>query len=290
VVPPAGLEPACPKARDFKSDGPNGAGGGGRTRKAIRLRHFKCRASTSFATPACHRSSTPGRGLSPTLSPKRAVLHASINQSICHHCHRWPSSLVCDGPSLMRVLMKNSAFDQIMSNVRAEVERAYAEGYAAGLAEARRRVENAFVDQPVGQTSAAKSSLASLFAAPQHPNGHHLLESSAVCLGDLLTRNRAQPADRAFNFQHVRGISLRHAFQGSMCTESDRAPKGAAQAAIENVLTSSPGLTAAQIEGLGQQYDCRLNPKSIGNELRRGAGTRYMRDDKGCWSLSNTHR
>lgn len=57
-----------------------------------------------------------------------------------------------------------------------------------------------------------------------------------------------------------------------------RAPKGLLTSVLTKVIADHPGSTVQELERLMPSYDDRVSPKSVGNELRRGEGERYVRD------------
>jgi hypothetical protein len=57
-----------------------------------------------------------------------------------------------------------------------------------------------------------------------------------------------------------------------------RAPRGLVQTTIAKVIVESPGLSITDYEGMVLALEPEVSAKSIGNELRRGEGTKYKRD------------
>lgn len=64
-----------------------------------------------------------------------------------------------------------------------------------------------------------------------------------------------------------------------------RAPRGAVGAAVESILRDHPLLRITDIEDVAANEFPLVATKSLGNELRRGEGKKYKRDDEGRWSL-----
>ena len=60
-----------------------------------------------------------------------------------------------------------------------------------------------------------------------------------------------------------------------------RAPRGAVDRAIGQVLKVHPGLTAQEVEEAALAFDPEVSRKSVGNNLRRLEGVKYRRDKPG---------
>jgi hypothetical protein len=87
----------------------------------------------------------------------------------------------------------------------------------------------------------------------------------------------------------VAGVGKAPAYYGggAEIPAAPRAPRGLVASAIKDVLTASPGMPITEIEKLVLERHPEISPKTIGNELRRGEGDRYVRNGKYSWLLKS---
>lgn len=60
-----------------------------------------------------------------------------------------------------------------------------------------------------------------------------------------------------------------------------RVPRGLVQSVLSDTLAANPGLSISDYERLVLSAEPEISVKSVGNDLRRGEGTRYKRDRPG---------
>ena len=78
------------------------------------------------------------------------------------------------------------------------------------------------------------------------------------------------------------GAAAVRASARNLSNKAGRAPRGTVGEFITKVLTRAPGQTQRDIEIAAQEED-DISTTSVGNELRRNEGSRYVKDDQKRW-------